>query len=128
MAESQGKPWALSSKGAVGLYQIMPIGLEEYNYIYHTNYIIKEMWDTNINILVGKGILSNLLERYNGEYVKAINSYNMGMGNTKLGNWNYNYIGKITPHLMMVDYYLDMKYKRRVYVKTNNKHKVSSVP
>jgi hypothetical protein len=137
MAESQGYSWALSKKGAIGKCQIMPIGLKEYNYIYKTNITTNQLWDGDINMMVGRGILSNLLDRLDGDYCKAINSYNMGMGRTDNNLWYDSYLESIVP----IKWYI-MKSKHGVFGRKNkilylrkhyemrigDKYTVSSVP
>jgi hypothetical protein len=138
-AESDNFQWAVSPAGAVGICQIIPIGLKEHNRVYRTNFTMKQMAnDIDLNILTGRRIFSNLIERHNGDYIKAINSYNMGIGNTKLNRFNYKYLEDISPlkwEVYQAEYGVIWKGKavlnlgrKNIKMLHNRKHKVSSVP
>jgi len=75
----------------------MPIGLKEYNRIHNTSFNFDDMWVPELNEVVGKGTVIDLLRRYRGDYVKAINAYNMGMGNVDRNRWNDHYLKQIIP-------------------------------
>ena len=138
-AESRGKQRALSKVGAVGLAQIMPIGLKEHNYLYKTNFTMQDMKiSPELNLLVGRRLLSNMIHRNNGDYVKGVNSYNMGLGNTKKGIYYDKYLSDI----LMGKWELYKKgrgvswkgekninlWRENVILRTHHKYKVSSIP
>ena len=81
-AESNFKENAKSSQKAVGLMQLMEetakelankIGME-----YEEN---KTLYDPESNIRLGTKYLSELLEKYSGDYMLAVTAYNAGIGN-----------------------------------------------
>jgi soluble lytic murein transglycosylase len=82
LAESSFRTDAVSSKGAVGLMQILPSTAQ---------FIAAEMdlaWeddatltDPQLNIALGSAYLRRLLEVYHGDLHLALAAYNMGPGN-----------------------------------------------
>jgi len=68
--ESGYKPDAISKKGAMGLMQLMPSVLQDFN--------VSDPFLPEENIRAGTGLLKNLLERYNWDYKKALAAYNAG--------------------------------------------------
>lgn len=81
----------LSQKGARGLMQLMPETAEwanqESGLETDPNNYIK---DPNDNILLGTWYISYLLEKYKGNYVKAVVAYNAGEG--RVDRWLENRI------------------------------------
>lgn len=68
--ESGGNPSAVSSAGAVGLFQLMPSSFPGVN-----------INDPTTNIDTGVGYLAQLLNQYNGNVALALAAYNAGPGN-----------------------------------------------
>ncbi|MGE5404494.1 MAG: lytic transglycosylase domain-containing protein [Candidatus Saccharibacteria bacterium] len=82
--ESQFKSDATSSRGAVGLMQIMPetarwsarqLGIK--------NYEDSQLSDPRINIQIGCWYLSNLSREFQGQQPLVIAAYNAGRGNVR---------------------------------------------
>jgi hypothetical protein len=69
-AESSGNPNAVSSAGAVGLFQLMPSSFPGVN-----------INDPTTNIDTGVGYLAQLLNQYDGNVALALAAYNAGPGN-----------------------------------------------
>jgi soluble lytic murein transglycosylase-like protein len=69
-AESGYDPDAVSSKGAMGLMQLMPDTAEEYG--------VADPFSPEQNITGGVKMLKKLMNTYQGDYKKAIAAYNAG--------------------------------------------------
>lgn len=109
--ESNFNPKAVSSSGAVGLTQLMPptardLGLKVPKYrsfLYpNTNPRVDERFNPQKNLEAGVRYLSQMLKRYNGNYVLAIAAYNAGPGNVSkdvpLIDETERHIGKVLNH------------------------------
>ena len=93
--ESNFNPNAVSSKGAIGVMQIMPrTALYEYG-------ITKErLFNPETNIKIGIKFLNHLITKYNGRVDIALSHYN---GGSAVGKWpnlqiipaTYNYVIKV---------------------------------
>jgi soluble lytic murein transglycosylase-like protein len=68
--ESNWNTAAISSKGALGLMQLVPQTALQYG--------VYNPFDPTQNVEAGVSYLSNLLERYNGDVPKALAAYNAG--------------------------------------------------
>jgi soluble lytic murein transglycosylase-like protein len=82
MAESGGDPLAVSPKGAMGRYQVMPATAK------NPGFGIQPAADTSAAELdrVGKQYLGKMLERYDGDIDRALAAYNWGPG--KADKWD----------------------------------------
>jgi soluble lytic murein transglycosylase-like protein len=95
-AESNFDPDATSSKGAMGLMQLMPETAKDLG--------VKKPYDISENVMGGTNYLKTLLERYEGKTDLALAAYNWGMGNLernpdKLPRETRDYIAKINKFL-----------------------------
>ncbi len=71
-AESSYNPKAVSPRGAKGLMQLMPETAEVFG--------VEDPFSPKENIDAGVGLLKNLLDKYGGDYKKALAAYNAGEG------------------------------------------------
>jgi len=68
--ESGFRPCAVSSKGAMGLMQLMPATAEQFG--------IQDPFDAASNLDAGARFLKQLLTKYGGDVPKALGAYNAG--------------------------------------------------
>ncbi|MGH9571266.1 MAG: lytic transglycosylase domain-containing protein, partial [Candidatus Angelobacter sp.] len=69
-AESNFKPHAVSRKGAKGLMQLMPQTAAQLG--------VKDPFDPRANVEAGTAFLSDLLDQYHDDPIKALAAYNAG--------------------------------------------------
>jgi soluble lytic murein transglycosylase-like protein len=92
-AESDFDANSTSSKGAMGLMQLMPDTAKGLG--------VTNAYDPEQNVMAGTRFLKSLLNRYNGDVRLALAAYNWGMGNLersttgKLPEETRNYIARI---------------------------------
>jgi len=85
MQESGGNPNAVSPKGARGLMQIMPDTAAQPGFGLSP---LANIDDPEANEAFGKQYMDKLIERYDGDYTRALAAYNWGAGN--VDNWDGN--------------------------------------
>ncbi len=95
-AESNFDPQATSSKGAMGLMQLMPETAKDLG--------VKNSYDVEQNVMGGTSYLKSLLERYGGKVDLALAAYNWGMGNLErsphhLPDETINYVARVNKYL-----------------------------
>jgi len=95
-AESNFDPQATSSKGAMGLMQLMPETAKDLG--------VKNAYDVQQNVLAGTSYLKSLLDRYDGKVDLALAAYNWGMGNLErspdhLPDETINYVARVNSYL-----------------------------
>ena len=88
-AESGGDPLAISSKGALGLMQLMPGTAEEL--------MVYDPLDPEENIWGGSRYLSRLLDMFDGDIISALAAYNSGPGTV-------NRYGGLPPYQETINY------------------------
>jgi soluble lytic murein transglycosylase-like protein len=93
--ESSFTASATSSAGAMGIMQLMPSTAKELG--------VSDAYDAQENILGGAKLLSQLLEKYNGDTSLALAAYNAGSGNVdKCGgvpSYTESYVNKVMSYL-----------------------------
>ncbi len=89
--ESGGNPQAISKAGAVGLYQIMPCVLQEYNARYNLRLSKNDLYNPEVNTKIASWYLSNRIPQMLRYYKKEVSvknvlwAYNAGIGNVVKG-------------------------------------------
>lgn len=69
--ESAFRPCAISTKGAMGLMQLIPGTAREFG--------VADAFDPEQNVLGGARLLKQLLDRYNGDLSMTLSAYNAGV-------------------------------------------------
>ena len=96
----------MSHLGAIGHYQITAPALEDYNTFAgkKRKYEFKDLYKARINRRVGEWYLKRYITYYGrrgfdgyDRMVLAINTYNLGHGNTERGKFYYPYVSNIAP-------------------------------
>lgn len=95
-AESDFDPSATSSKGAMGLMQLMPGTAQELG--------VKDPYNPRENIMAGTRYFKQLLDRYQGRLPLALAAYNWGIGNLekrphKLPQETRTYISRVERYI-----------------------------
>lgn len=89
--ESSGDPSAVSHCGAVGLMQIMPIALKDFNRLYGAEIPFEYMTQAAVNVDVGTGFLKYLITRFDGDERLGLQAYNQGYSRVRrdptAGTW-----------------------------------------
>ena len=84
-AESNFEETVSSSKGAMGLMQLMPETAREIATVLNIDNPDKvDYFDPDINVKIGCYYLSYLMEKYNGDTITVSAAYNAGIGNVDL--------------------------------------------
>lgn len=91
---------ALSRTGDIGLAQINPFGaLKEYNNYHKHKVSVKDLYNSDINLMVGKWYFEHLHKIFKGDFNKSIAAYNMGPGKIRNGMKNTRYVLKVKRNL-----------------------------
>jgi hypothetical protein len=76
--ESEFHPCAVSSKGALGLMQLMPATIAQFG--------VRDPFDPAQSVHAGAALLRNLLDRYQGDVKLTLAAYNAGPGRIDRAN------------------------------------------
>lgn len=90
--ESHYRSDAVSWVGARGLMQIMPATAKDISTNLGHDFNDEDLFNPDINIKFGSWYLKRQLDNNNGDFDKALASYNGGLGNVR--RWEGNYFGK----------------------------------
>jgi len=112
LVESSGNPRAVNrTSGAIGLFQIMPGpngGLEHYNtFAPGMDYMIKDLFNPNINIKIATWLNDQNLEYFKGCKVQTVNAFNMGVANNNAGKFYFQYCTNILGYTATSNYLND---------------------
>jgi soluble lytic murein transglycosylase-like protein len=97
---------AYSPKGAIGLAQIMPANAKRCGVKK-----VSKLWDEKHNIRCGAQILAEELHTYNGDVVKALQSYNGGPGCINKCRESINHAQRVVSVYARLEYAQEQGYK-----------------
>ena len=89
--ESNNNPNAVSPAGAIGLYQIMPITLEDYNQMNKKKYTAEQLFNPQVNKNIAEWYITKRIPQMLKHYKLPVNTnsilhaYNAGIGNVVKG-------------------------------------------
>ena len=91
--ESKFNPQALSSKGAIGLMQIMPDTAKWISQqVDYQDFEVDDLYRPEVNIYLGSWYLRNLIQEFEGNLILVLAAYNAGRGNVRKwiaeGRWS----------------------------------------
>ena len=83
MVESRFQPWARSSRGAIGLMQLMPGTAQEIARKLKIPSDIKSLYQPGINLNIGCFYLAQLQKKYHNDLVLILTAYSAGPKRTQ---------------------------------------------
>lgn len=95
LTESSGNPNAVSKAGAAGLFQLMPIAVEEVNRQFGTNYTPEDRFDPVKSADMGAKYFGLQLKKAGGDPELALRYYNGGYNRARWGKENAAYAGRV---------------------------------
>jgi hypothetical protein len=95
LAESSGNPGAVSKSGAAGLFQMMPIAVDEVNRQFGTQYSYEDRFDPIKSADMGAKYFGLQLKKANGDTELALRFYNGGYNRERWGKENAAYAGRV---------------------------------
>jgi hypothetical protein len=96
-AESEGKFYATSHKGAIGYMQIMP---------FHYRGSKERLYNKDLNLMIGCRYFAYCLKEANGDIIESLKNYNAGPASKF---YNIPYIKKVINNYMLSLYYEEEK-------------------
>lgn len=94
--ESTGNQSKVGTSGEVGLMQLTPGALSDFNRLYGTAFDDEDIKLSSINIKVGTGYYAWLVKQFGGNQNFAIKAYNAGIGTIKRNpNADPEYLDKV---------------------------------
>lgn len=92
MIEGRGREDITSEKGAEGSKQVLRSNLRNCREYFRTTISNRAYRATEFNIASGSLMLRIFLDYCDQNYYKAVEVYNMGLGNIRIGKKNSNYV------------------------------------
>lgn len=80
--ESSGNPEAIGRAGEIGLMQLTPGALTDFNSHFHKTYSLEDLKSPDVNVEVGAGYFRMLLDQM-GNIDDATRAYNVGAGRAR---------------------------------------------